>query len=61
MIRRFKAKGVRFAPPRANGGTCHDNPDMEELSMYVPQVFDKIASNLERYLKHLEKNEAIDE
>jgi hypothetical protein len=43
-----------------HGGPCHDNPDMAELSMYVPQVFEKISSNLECYLKELEQNKAIE-
>jgi hypothetical protein len=42
-----------------HGGPCHDNPDMAELSLYVPQVFEKIASNLEYYLKQLEQDEAL--
>jgi hypothetical protein len=40
---------------------CRDNPDMAELSLYVPQVFEKIASNLECYLKRLEQDETLDE
>jgi len=44
-----------------HGGPCHDNPDMAELAHYVPQVFDKIASNLECYLKQLHQDETIDE
>ncbi len=44
-----------------HGGPCHNNPDMTELSFYVPQVFEKIASNLECYLKQIEQNETLDE
>lgn len=39
-----------------HGGPCHDDPDMAELASYVPQVFEKIADNLECYLKELEQN-----
>jgi len=42
-------------------GPCHDNPAMEELSWYLPNVFEKISSNLECYLKMLEQNETLDE
>ena len=38
-----------------HGGPCHDDPDMAEIAIYVPQVFEKIASNLECYLKELEQ------
>ncbi len=44
-----------------HGGPPHDNPDMEEISIYVPRVFDKISSNLEYYLEQLEKNGSLDE
>lgn len=40
-----------------HGGPTHDNPDMRELSMYVPAVFDKIADNLKCYLEQLENGE----
>lgn len=44
-----------------HGGPCHDNPEMAELALYVPQIFDKIASNLECYLKQLEQDGTLDE
>lgn len=44
-----------------HGGPSHDNPDMKELSLYVPQVFEKVASNLECYLKQLEQNKVLDD
>jgi hypothetical protein len=44
-----------------HGGPCHDHPNMTELSGYLPSVFDKIAGNLECYLKHLEQEQQIDE
>jgi hypothetical protein len=40
-----------------HGGPQNDNPNMRELAMYVPMVFDKIAGNLECYLGHLERGE----
>ncbi len=43
-----------------HGGPCHDNPEMAELVVYVPQIFDKIASNLQCYLKQLEQDETLD-
>lgn len=36
-------------------GPIHDNPTMKDLSCYLPQVFDKISSNLESYLEELLK------
>ncbi len=36
-----------------HGGPSHDNPDMKEISEYLPRVFDKIAGNLMCYLKDL--------
>jgi hypothetical protein len=44
-----------------HGGPCRDDPDIEELAFYVPQIFGKIADNLECYLKELEQNKALDE
>lgn len=44
-----------------HGGPPHDNPDMKEISLYVPRVFEKVASNLECYLKQLEQNEMLDD
>lgn len=41
-------------------GPSHDSPDMRELSRYLPNIFDKINSNLECYLKQLERNEILD-
>ena len=40
-----------------HGGPLHENPDMEELSTYLPRVFDKIADNLKCYLEQLERGE----
>ena len=36
-----------------HGGPLHDNPSMEELSEYLPRVFDKIADNLKCYVEDL--------
>ncbi len=43
-----------------HGGPCSDNPNMEELATYLPQVFDKIADNLRCYLEELERGETKD-
>lgn len=40
-----------------HGGPLHDDPDMVELSAYVPSVFDKIADNLKCYLDQLERGD----
>ena len=40
-----------------HGGPSRDDPDMRELSTYIPRVFDKIADNLECYLEQLERGE----
>jgi len=44
-----------------HGGLCHDDPDMSEFSSYVPQIFEKIAKNIECYLNELEHNKTLDE
>src|SRR5208337_1439969 len=43
-----------------HGGPCDDNPGMEELATYLPQVFEKIADNLRCYLEELERGETKD-
>ncbi len=43
-----------------HGGPAHDNPDMQELSMYIPRVFEKIADNTKCYLEQLERGETKD-
>jgi hypothetical protein len=43
-----------------HGGPISDCPTMQELSSYFPQVLEKISSNLECYLKNLEKKEVIE-
>jgi len=40
-----------------HGGPAHDNPDMNEISMYIPMVFEKISSNLECCVRQLENGE----
>lgn len=37
-----------------HGGPISDRPSFEDLAMYFPSVFEKIAGNLENYLKDLE-------
>lgn len=41
------------------GPTC-DNPTLQDLIPYFPSVFDKIASNLECYVKNLEEGRTLD-
>ena len=41
-----------------HGGPSHDNPDMKEISEYLPRIFDKIAGNLAYYVAEL-RNEKI--
>jgi hypothetical protein len=38
-----------------HGGPCGNRPSFEELTFYLPDVFRKIASNLESYLMQLEE------
>jgi hypothetical protein len=44
-----------------HGGPSNDNPDMRELAGYLPEVFKKIADNLECYLKELERDQQLGE
>ena len=39
-----------------HGGPQSNNPSFLELATYFPMVFDKISSNLERYIKDIESN-----
>lgn len=43
-----------------HGGPLHDNPNMEELSTYLPQVFEKMSGNLKCYLEQLENGETVE-
>ena len=43
-----------------HGGPCGQNPTFDDLLPFLPRVFDKIAGNLECYVKHLESDEDID-
>ncbi|NNN06576.1 MAG: hypothetical protein HKL90_11805 [Elusimicrobia bacterium] len=40
-----------------HGGPESDNPNMNELSIYIPMVFRKISENLLCYVEHLERDE----
>ena len=40
-----------------HGGPLHDNPDMKEISEYLPQVFDKVTGNLTYYVAALRNGE----
>jgi len=42
-----------------HGGPLNDNPDIYELSNYLPMVFDKISDNLKCYLRDLEEGKTI--
>lgn len=42
-----------------HGGPSRDNPDMKEISEYLPRVFEKIADNLRYYLEQLERGETL--
>ncbi|MGO9243462.1 MAG: hypothetical protein ACLQDC_01645 [Verrucomicrobiia bacterium] len=44
---------------RYHGGPSNDKPDMRELAGYLPRVFEKIAGNLECYLKQLEQDQQL--
>lgn len=37
-----------------HGGPAAENPTFEELAFFLPSVFEKIASNLEHYVRELE-------
>lgn len=43
-----------------HGGPASDFPSLDEILCYIPRVFEKIASNLECYLKNLERAEPDD-
>jgi hypothetical protein len=43
-----------------HGGPIESNPTFEDLAPYLPRVLDKVASNLECYLRQLENKEHID-
>lgn len=42
-----------------HGGPLEPNPTFKHLVVYLPQVFEKIASNLECYVKNLEEGKTI--
>jgi len=43
-----------------HSGPNSDSPSFGELAMYFPMVFEKIAGNLECYLKDLENNKTLE-
>ncbi|GAB4119851.1 MAG: hypothetical protein Kow00104_02560 [Rhodothalassiaceae bacterium] len=43
-----------------HGGPCGPNPTFRDLIPFLPDVFEKIASNLECYLEDLEKDGDLD-
>lgn len=42
-----------------HGGPLEENPKMVDLSPYFPMVFNKIADNLECYIKYLEEKKTL--
>jgi hypothetical protein len=42
-----------------HGGPAGDDPDMAEISEYLPRIFDKISSNLGYYLRELEQDRTL--
>ncbi len=44
-----------------HNGPAVENPGVSELASYVPAVFDKIADNLECYLKQLEQDGSLND
>ena len=43
-----------------HGGPTSGHPSFQELVLYLPSVFEKIASNLECYVKQLEEDGELD-
>ena len=43
-----------------HGGPSGDSPDIEEIAHYLPRVLEKIAGNLDCYLKSLEDGKGVD-
>lgn len=37
-----------------HGGPTSNNPSIQEISMYIPMIFEKISANLERHIQDLE-------
>jgi hypothetical protein len=50
---------ILFHMRHYHNGPNSDSPSFEELAMYFPMVFEKIASNLDCYLKELESNQTL--
>jgi len=43
-----------------HGGPQSDNPTFEQIAPYLPRAFEKVASNLECYLKNLENGDDLE-
>lgn len=43
-----------------HGGPSQDNPTLEDLVEYLPRVGEKISSNLQTYLEHLEARGSLE-
>ena len=39
-----------------HGGPAEDHPTFRDLAVFIPRVFEKIASNLEHYVRELERD-----
>ncbi|MHC4200891.1 MAG: hypothetical protein ACYSU0_12940 [Planctomycetota bacterium] len=46
---------------RHHGGPVSDHPSFQEIVPYLPAVFEKIAGNLECYVKELEEDRDLDD
>ncbi len=44
-----------------HGGPVDDHPSFQEIVPYLPAVFEKIAGNLECYVKELEEDRNLDD
>jgi len=44
-----------------HGGLSEDHPTFHDIAQFVPRVFDKIASNLEHYVRELERDADLPE
>lgn len=42
-----------------HGGPLHDDPNVGEISVYLPRVFEKVSGNLEYYIRALRNGEIV--
>jgi len=55
MISQEEREAILSHMRHYHGGPCGSRPTFDELANFLPDVFRKIASNLESYLKQLEE------